>query len=121
MARRRRLERIQDDKRPVVTDDFIYDDPSVSAGQKNDSNLSDTPEEAVRKLQGNRTDDMSFVGSVSESGTDTPIVDVSKPSGKVYSSGIMLDDNLQPVYDEKQKKQRTRHPVLRGFILVMLT
>ena len=30
MAGRRRLERKTEERRPVVADDFIYDDPSVS-------------------------------------------------------------------------------------------
>ena len=48
MAGRRRLERKTDDRRPVVTDDFIYDDPRQSfADSESDPVSSDTPEEAV--------------------------------------------------------------------------
>ena len=52
MAGRRRLERKTDDRRPVVTDDFIYDDPHQSYNEdSSDTGSSDTPEESVRKLR----------------------------------------------------------------------
>ena len=51
MSAKRRLERASDDRRPVVTDDFIYDDPAQSqSGSEAESPYSDTPEEAIRKL-----------------------------------------------------------------------
>ena len=36
---------------------------------------------------------------------------------KVYSSGIMLDDNLQPIA-EGSRRERKRHPVLRGIMKI---
>ena len=121
MAGRRRLERKTDDRRPVVTDDFIYDDPqqSFSSGES-DPVSSDTPEEAVRKLRKRTTqndieseENDSRTGSVSED-------ESSSDRGTVYSSGIKLDDTLQPVY-ESGKKPRKPHPVLRGLILGLVT
>ena len=52
MAGRRRLERKTDDRRPVVTDDFIYDDPQNPSNEEVYGTFSsDTPEEAIRKLK----------------------------------------------------------------------
>ena len=57
MSARRRLERKTDERRPVVTDDFIYDDPGTAAGNDMPGAevFSDTPEEAIRKLKRRRT------------------------------------------------------------------
>ena len=58
MSAKRRLERASDDRRPVVTDDFIYDDPAQSrSGSEAESPYSDTPEEAIRKLKGSSSRD----------------------------------------------------------------
>ena len=52
MAARRRLDRKTEDRRPVVTDDFIYDDPdSPVSSETLGEPASDTPEEAIRKLR----------------------------------------------------------------------
>ena len=51
---RRRLQRKVDNNRPVVVDDFIYNDPDKSSADdhpETDGIVSDTPEEAVRKLR----------------------------------------------------------------------
>ena len=50
---RRRLERKPKEERPVVTDDFIYDDDDQKAGADASSGdiPSDTPEDANRKLR----------------------------------------------------------------------
>ena len=51
MSAKRRLERASEDRRPVVTDDFIYDDPiQPQSGSETDSAYSDTPEEAIREI-----------------------------------------------------------------------
>ncbi len=121
MAGRRRLERKTDDRRPVVTDDFIYDDPRQSyTDGETDSFSSDTPEEAVRKLRKRTTqnetepeENESRIDSVSEK-------EGASERGTVYSSGIRLDENLQPVY-ESGKKPRKPHPILRGLILGLVT
>ncbi len=121
MAGRRHLERKTDDRRPVVTDDFIYDDPQQSfTGGETDPVSSDTPEEAVRKLrrrtQENDADDeenASRKESVAEEKHESE-------RGTVYSSGIKLDENLQPVY-ESGKEPRKAHPVIRGLIIAVVT
>ena len=121
MAGRRRLERKTDDRRPVVTDDFIYDDPRQSfADSESDPVSSDTPEEAVRKLR-KRTarNDMEPEDKDSRSGSDSE-EEAAPERGTVYSSGIKLDENLQPVY-ESGKKPRKPHPVLRGLVLGLVT
>ena len=51
MSAKRRLERASENRRPVVTDDFIYDDPiQPQSGSETDSAYSDTPEEAIREI-----------------------------------------------------------------------
>lgn len=122
MAARRRLERKTEDSRPVVADDFIYDDPlSLDTADSAGEQASDTPEEAVRKLRRKRPetlpDDLSDSSpdKVIDSGDTTD----EKPA-KVYSSGVMLDENLQPIR-QGGKKVRRAHPVIRGFLLVVVT
>ena len=120
MAGKRRPERKSEDRRPVVTDDFIYNDPDENSGAGNEP-VSDTPEEAIRKLRrrtADATPDQSPAGTSAEA-SPSGEVPSSGPS-TVYSSGIMLDENLQPVYPSG-KKIRRAHPVLRGFILVSVT
>ena len=113
MAARRRLSGNKKDDRPVVVDDFIYDDPSASA---NTETTSDTPEDAIRKLKRKpaETIDDSNNEDIKDSVEDNP------RKKKTYSSGIMLDDDLQPVVDSN-KKIRKKHPVLRGIILAFVT
>ena len=122
VSARRRLERSTEDLRPVVTDDFIYDDPEP-AGVNDALTLpgSDTPEEAVRKLRRKNRDSVSPDSGSSPTETDDSVDgNASSSPSTVYSSGIMLDENLQPV-ETKKGKNRRAHPVLRGFILVVVT
>ena len=121
MAGRRRLERKTDDRRPVVTDDFIYDDPQQSFTDGNsDPVSSDTPEEAVRKLR-KRTTQNKTDPEENDSCTDSASEDkTASERGSVYSSGIRLDENLQPVY-KSGKKAHKPHPLLRGVILTLVT
>ena len=52
MSARRRHESKSEDRRPVVTDDFIYDDPAPAGDADSEKEpVSETPEEAVRKLR----------------------------------------------------------------------
>ena len=110
MAGRRRLERKTDDRRPVVTDDFIYDDPQQSfSDSESDPVSSDTPEEAVRKLR-KRTSQNDNELEENDSRSDAaPEEKAASERDTVYSSGIRLDENLQPVY-ESGKKARKPHP-----------
>lgn len=112
MARPRRGQRSEKDSRPVATDDFIYEqteEDSVTVS-------SDTPEEAVRKLRVRNDKDPD--SSVPEDENTYP--DENRPvpnKRKVYSSGVILDDNLEPV----GKVRHRSHPVLRRIILVIIT
>lgn len=123
MARTRR-NRGSDESRPLVIDDFIYDDPdnkeSVSSAGAGIS--SDTPDEALRKLRKRvpRKEDAPL-GEPDASDTAEDEEEGGASSGKVYSSGIMLDENLQPVYNERTRRPRRRHPVLRGLLLTLVT
>lgn len=115
MSARRRLERRTDESRPVVTDDFIYDVPHTS--DRNEP-VSDTPEEAVRKLR-RKAPESSASDETSGARREDTGAD-GHESSTVYSSGIMLDENLQPV-SAPGKKIRKPHPVLRGTVLVLVT
>ena len=120
MAGRRRLERKTEETRPVVADDFIYDDPSVSDADDHGIPGSDTPEEAIRKLKRRRKD--SPDDSVREQEPETTAAPDSTSEKKpvIYSSGIMLDENLMPI-DNPGKKEKKSHPVLRGIVLFTVT
>ena len=118
MARFHREQKQEKDPRPVALNDFIYEDTDDSSS----SPVSDTPDEAVRKLRRRTVPETKDADSaVSDTGaTENPDDVQDNPQKqnkrKVYSSGIMLDDNLQPV-----RKQRRPHPFLRGLILTLIT
>ena len=121
MSARRRLERSTEDRRPIVANDFIYDDPSPDTDIVNtttETDYSDTPEEAIRKLRRRKS-------SATEKNPEQPVeTDSTSETSEekkhtVYSSGIMLDENLQPV--QTGKKPRKSHPLIRGLILVVVT
>jgi len=118
---RRRLNRNVEDPRPLVTDDYIYNDPDTRlSGSDADADVSDTPEEAVRKLR--RRPTLSSEPAPEDGlPSDNPDIQEKESASKVYSSGIRLDENLQPVYDEKSRRARKPHPVLRGLILTLVT
>ena len=123
---RRRLQRKVDNDRPVVTDDFIYNDPETSANTDSAEVSSDTPEEAIRKLRrrnapSNASKPDTAVVDSEESPSEASGSEADSSGKKVYSSGIMLDDNLQPIYDESVRRPRKRHPVLRGILLGLVT
>ena len=121
MAARKRSEKNSQDPRPVVTDDFIYDDPLFSDAERSDSDpVSDTPEEAIRKLRHKKSGSEPEDSSYKSSGSSTKKESDDPGHEKIYSSGIMLDDNLQPVR-KPGKKLRRPHPVLRGIVLVVIT
>ena len=119
MAKLRHGQKPDKDPRPVAVNDFIYDssdDSPSSAGTDSGSFHSETPEEAIRKLRGRseaEKKDSSSGVSLSDDSDEIPVVPNKR---KVYSSGYILDDNLQPV-----GRERRRHPVLRGVILTMVT
>ena len=121
MAGRRRLERKTEDRRPVVTDDFIYDDPAQSITEnESEAASSDTPEEAVRKLRKRTQHNDQDSGGI-DSAPESAVEEKTEAArGKVFSSGVKLDENLQPVY-ESGKKPRKQHPILRGAVLILVT
>lgn len=119
MAGRRRLERKPEDHRPVVTDDFIYDDPEA-ADRPSEVPGSDTPEEAIRKLRRKSAQTLPETSDPESSAGPDESGGSAQDSSKIYSSGIMLDENLQPVIPSG-KKARKAHPVIRGLILVVVT
>ena len=119
MARNRRRPSRNEDPRPVAVNDFIYDDPESSS----ESVQSDTPDEAIRKLRGHSDPSgPQKEESADSSDSHTPADESSEENQatpkkrKVYSSGIELDDNLQPV-----GKVRRSHPLLRGVLLAVIT
>ena len=118
LSRGKQKGRKSDADRPFVSDDYIYDDPFESSDDQSDgllSNQSETPEEALRKL---KKANKGFSGDKEE---NIPSDEGEKPQNrpsKVYSSGITLDEDLQPVYPEKVHR---KHPVLRGFMLALIT
>ena len=121
MAGRRRLERKTDDRRPVVTDDFIYDDQQDSfSGNKTDSVSSDTPEEAIRKLKDSaRRSDQDPDSAEVPPDVSRPAESVSQPDNGSSSEPAAGQDS-QPV-PKSRKKLRQPHPVIRGIILTMVT
>ena len=122
MARFRQKQKQDKDPRPVAVNDFIYDtpdDPLLPVSSDADSPRSETPEEAIRKLRGRDTGSSEESGlsevpeAQDESSVDDPVVPNKR---KVYSSGYILDDNLQPV-----GRERRPHPLLRGIVLALVT
>lgn len=113
-GKRRRQQSGEETPRPVAVNDFIYNDEEPM-----DTVVSDTPDEAVKKLRGRPSAaydaDQAENGNPAESGNDSSETEADG-SRKVYSSGIMLDDNLQPI-----RKSRKPHPVLRGICLALIT
>ena len=129
MARFRRTPKPEKDPRPVVVNDFIYDTPSADAASEEPR--SETPEEAIRKLRGRGEDpappsapsqeasspETPSAESAPADAPEDPEVIPAKPNKrKVYSSGYMLDDNLQPI-----GRERKRHPALRIAVLTLIT
>ena len=113
------------DPRPVAVNDFIYetpDDPVLSGSADSGSIHSETPEEAVRKFRSQTGIDQkkqaesspgTSANSSEQTSDDQPVLPNKR---KVYSSGYILDDNLQPVGREKRS-----HPLLRGIVLTLIT
>ena len=118
MPGKKRRKRTEADDRPIVVDDFIYNDPDDDSGSP--SVDSDTPDEAIRKLRGRPKEESP---DRSENETDSPEPadpKASSPKRKVYSSGVILDDDLMPV-DVQGRPPRKEHRVLRGILLTGIT
>ena len=124
----RRSNKQKETERPVVSDDYIYDDPD----EKEEQPSSETPDEALRKLRGKRSVSSSEAeGANSETSPDAPSPSAEEketssdyepiPKGekrKVYASGIMLDDDLKAIPIAGNRK---RHPALRILALTVIT
>ena len=109
------------DSRPIVVDDFIYNDPDGLSGSAEPAAGSDTPDEAIRKLRGRPAEEPAPEPESAvpeETGTDAG--KSAQPERKVYSSGVILDEDLQPV-DVKGRRPRREHRFLRGFLLTLIT
>ena len=118
MARLRRGQKPEKDPRPVAVNDFIYDMPEDHGSADSDVPHSETPEEAIRRLRGRSGEERPETPDPSESSpspdsADDPVVPNKR---KVYSSGYILDDNLQPI-----GRERRTHPVIRGIVLTLIT
>ncbi len=126
MARFRKNEKKTPDTRPIQVNDFIYNDPDGLTDTGSDALQSDTPDEAIRKFRGRPKEEPSEESPVSSepdsAGDDEdPIPDKKEPATrKVYSSGVILDDDLQPV-DVKGRKPRKEHRGLRNFVKIAVT
>ena len=116
-----RSRRPEKEEKPVVSDDFIYDEPS-------EPSASETPDEALAKLRGKPVEEPSAAPADEAPGTDSDqAADDSgaadeKPAARpkrVTSSGIVLGDDLKPV--SAPKRERRSHPVLRGIGLTLVT
>ena len=113
------------DKRPIVVDDFIYNDPDDAAFSAASS--SETPEEALRALQDSRNS--APAGDSAPSGTsgeDSPAGDVvgrrdASAQPWVSSSGIILDGQNRKPVDTKGRRPRKEHRGLRGLALTLVT
>ncbi|MBR0515177.1 MAG: rod shape-determining protein MreC [Clostridia bacterium] len=120
MPGKKRRERHEAESRPIVVDDFIYNDPD---GFDADSAASDTPDEAIRRFRGRPKEEESPEDTAreQEGGKTAATEEAKAPAGpKVFSSGVILDENLQPV-DVKGRKPHKEHRFLRGFLLTSVT
>lgn len=111
------------DNRPIVVDDFIYNDPEETVSV--DSVSSDTPDEAVRKLHDSRNDDSSGSAGVPDAGESAAEEYLGRKDASaqpwVSSSGVILDGrNRQPV-DTRGHRPRKEHRGLRAFALTVFT
>lgn len=121
MAGRRRQKQKNEEQRPVVTDDFIYDDPKEQPHGDSESFAfnSDTPEEAVRKLRHSPRHAEKKNEADEQLSDAAQEKDTAQQRGTVYSSGIILDENLQPVYDESVSKSHRLRRLLRVLLIVL--
>ncbi len=120
MAGKKRRERPDNDPRPIVVDDFIYNDPDGLEGGA-DAVPSETPDEAIRKFRGKAKEESPAPENAEEPDASEAVPKKKEPPApKVFSSGVILDENLQPV-DVKGRKPRKEHRLLRGLILAAIT
>lgn len=116
------------DDRPLVKDDFIYDEPE----EKDNEVSSDTPEEAIRKFRSRNSrnqkeahDDLAESFSYSAEKEHTDAEDISPQTEKPDFRDRLGDftppdeDNLQPI--RARRRANRGHPTLRLVILILIT
>ena len=119
MAGKKRRERPDNDPRPIVVNDFIYNDPD-GLDDTSETVTSETPDEAIRKFRGKTKEESPAPEAADKEAAETVPEKKGPAAPKVFSSGVILDENLQPV-DVKGRKPRKKHRFLRGFMLVAIT
>ena len=106
-----------------MVDDFIYNDPVESVPV--DSASSDTPEEALRKLQDGRVEEPSGQESSAESLDSAAENYLGRKDASaqpwVSSSGIILDGNNRQPVDTMGHRPRREHRGLRALALTVVT
>lgn len=111
------------DNRPIVVDDFIYNDPEETVSLNSDS--SDTPDEAVRKLHDSRNDDSSGSAGVPDAGESAAEEYLGRKDASaqpwVSSSGVILDGKNRRPVDTRGNRPRKEHRGLRAFALTVVT
>ena len=111
------------DSRPIVVDDFIYNDPEENVPV--DYVSSDTPDEAVRKLQDSRNDASSVSAGIPDSAESAAEEYLGRkdPSAQpwVSSSGVILDGKKRQPVDTRGHRPRKEHRGLRAFALTVVT
>lgn len=95
-------------ERPAVTDDFIYDEPEDASSP---SLASDTPEEALRKLRGDKPEEAEESAPVEEP--------KPSPRKRFHSSSSDVEDDLQPL--RARRRARREHTALKRFLKIAIT
>ncbi len=123
MPERRKHSKDKKDSRPIVMDDFIYNDPDESVPVNSAS--SDTPEEALRKLQDDRVTEASGHESSPESIESAAENYLGRKDASaqpwVSSSGIILDGKKRQPVDTMGRRPRKEHRGLRALALTVVT
>ena len=119
----RRRGKEKKDNRPIVVDDFIYNDPEENASL--DSISSDTPDEAVRKLQSSRNDESAGSAGIHDPDESAAEEYLGRKDASaqpwVSSSGVILDGKKRQPVDTRGHRPRKEHRGLRAFALTVVT
>ena len=111
------------DQRPIVVDDFVYNDPENTVHEN--PVQSDTPDEAIRKLHGMQADSPAepaeSIGSGDSSAEDYLGRKDASAQPWVSSSGVILDGARRQPVDTKGRRPRREHRGLRAFALTLIT
>ncbi|MBQ3705815.1 MAG: rod shape-determining protein MreC [Clostridia bacterium] len=132
MARIKLPGRKKDDDRPLVKDDFIYNEPDEAPSP----NVSDTPDEALRKLRGRGLEEEPLSGK--RMGRKAAAVSGAEASGKedspseeqesaeerdfrdrLWDETPQDEDSLQPI--RARRRANRGHPTLRLIAMILIT